>query len=115
MAELQQTATHFGFLSRGHLLEELSAEQLYEKCADYLDISVSDMERYAALLERDFPGESWRVLPDGTVRILALRREPEAYSRLATDNGIYIRALERHHASLEDYYMNLKNGGNQAC
>ena len=115
LAELQQTATHFGFLSRGHLLEELSAEQLYEKCADYLDISVSDMERYAALLERDFPGESWRVLPDGTVRILALRREPEAYSRLATDNGIYIRALERHHASLEDYYMNLKNGGNQAC
>lgn len=115
LTELQQTASCFGFLSRGHLLEELSAEQLYEKCADYLDISVSDTERYAALLAQNFSEESWHVMPDGTVRITALRREPEAYSRLASDNGIYLRALERHHASLEDYYMNLKNGGNQAC
>lgn len=115
LSELQQTATHFGFLSRGRMLEELSAEELYEKCADYLDISVSDPERYAALLDSNLREESYRVMPDGRIRITNCQEEPEAYSRLASDNGLYIRGLEQHHATLEDYYMNLKNGGNQKC
>lgn len=115
LSELQQTATHFGFLNKGKLLEELSAEQLYEKCADYLDIRISDVERYAALLNRYLPEESYLVMPDGSIRIINCRQEPKDYSRLAADNGLDIEGLERHHASLEDYYMNLKNGGNQKC
>lgn len=115
LSELQQTATHFGFLNKGKMLEELSAEELYEKCADYLDITVSDAEVYAALLDRSLREESYRVMPDGSIRILNCRREPEVYSRLASDNGLSIRRLEQHHATLEDYYMNLKNGGNQIC
>lgn len=115
LTELQQIATHFGFLSRGRLLEELSMEKLREKCADYLDIAVSDPELYAALLTGHFPEETFQVLPDGTVRIRRCLREPEAYSRLATDNGLYIRALEQHQSTLESYYLNLKNGGNEIC
>lgn len=115
LTELQQIATHFGFLSRGRLLEELSMEKLREKCADYLDIAVSDPELYAALLTGHFPEEAFQVLPDGTVRIRLCLREPEAYSRLATDNGLYIRALEQHQSTLESYYLNLKNGRNEIC
>lgn len=108
LSELQQTATVFGFLSRGRLLEEISAEKLQEKRMDYLDIQVTDLEVYAALLEGSFPKESYQVLPEGRLRILGHKREPEAYSRLAAEHGIYVRGLERRHASLEDYYMNLK-------
>ena len=63
LSELQQTATMFGLLSRGNLLEEISAQELREKCADRLDIAVEDREKYAALLTKHFPEESWRVLP----------------------------------------------------
>ncbi len=108
LSELQQTATVFGFLSRGRMLEELPAERLQEKCMDYLDIAVSDAEVYAALLAGCFPEESYQVLPDRTLRILGHKREPEAYSRLAAEHGIGIRGLERHHATLEEYYMSLK-------
>lgn len=114
LTELQQTATCFGFLSKGKLLDELSAEALADKCADYLDIAVSDPETYAALLTRHYPNTSFQVLPDRTIQI---RRclEPEVYSRLAMENGLVISALARHQSSLEDYYMNLKNGGNESC
>lgn len=115
LSELQQTATVFDFLSKGRLLEEISAEDLHEKCSSYLNIAVSDSERYAALLEKCFGEESYRIMPDGTVQIRGYRQEPETYSRLATDNGLYIRALERRTASLEDYYIKLKNGGNASC
>ena len=115
LSELQQTATMFGFLSRGNLLEEISAQELREKCADRLDIAVADTEKYAALLAKHFPEESWRVLPEGTIQIRGFRREPEAYSRLAMEHGLCILGLERKSASLEDYYMNLKNGGKESC
>lgn len=115
LPELQQTATVFGFLSRGKLLEEISAEELYEKCADRLDIAVDDTEKYAALLTKYFPEENWRVLPDSTIQIRGFRQQPESYSRLAMDNGLCILKLERKSASLEDYYMNLKNGGKEKC
>lgn len=115
LSELQQTATVFGFLNKGKLLEEISAEKLYEKCTDYLDISVTNPEEYAALLAKHFPEEPFQVLPDRNIRILKCLREPEEYSRLAAENGLYIRGLEHRHASLEEYYMNLKNGGNGIC
>lgn len=115
LSELQQTATMFGFLSRGNLLEEISAQELREKCADRLDIAVADREKYAALLAKHFPEENWRVLPDGTIQIRGFRREPGAYSRLAMEHGLCILKLERRSASLEDYYMNLKNGGKTSC
>lgn len=109
LSELQQTAHEFGFLSKGKLLEEISADKLAEKCMDYLDIKVTDAEEFAALLEKNFPEESFRVLPDRTIQISHPRREPESYSRLAADNGLYLRGLERKQASLEDYYISLKN------
>ena len=115
LSELQQTATMFGFLSGGNLLEEISAQELREKCADRLDIAVEDREKYAALLAKHFPEENWRVLPEGTIQIRGFRREPGAYSRLAMEHGLCILKLERRSASLEDYYMNLKNGGKTSC
>lgn len=115
LSELQQTATMFGFLSRGNLLEEISAQKLHEKCADRLDIAVEDREKYAALLTKHFPEENWQVLPEGTIQIRGFRREPGAYSRLAMEHGLCILKLERRSASLEDYYMNLKNGGKTSC
>lgn len=115
LSELQQTATVFGFLNKGKLLEEISAEKLHEKCSDCLDISVTNPEEYAALLAKHFPEEPFQVLPERTIRILKCLREPEEYSRLAAENGLYIRGLELRRASLEEYYMNLKNGGNGIC
>ena len=115
LSELQQTATVFGFLNKGKLLEEISSEKLQEKCADYLDISVTDPEEYAALLAKHFPEEPFQVLPERTIRILKCLREPEDFSRLAAENGLYFRGLELRRASLEEYYMNLKNGGNGIC
>lgn len=121
LSELQQIAGVFGFLDGGKLLEEISLEALYEKCRDSLDILVSDVEEYGALLEKAFPEENWRVLPEGRVRVSGPRRQPEAYSRLAAEHGLDIRGLEMRHARLEDYYIDLKRknreqaGGGSIC
>lgn len=62
-----------------------------------------------------FPEARYRVLADKSIRITGKDMEEEVVSRLAYENGILITALERRRYTLEDYYMNLKNGGAGAC
>ena len=111
LAELEQIATVYGFLNRGRLLEQVGAEQLRARCADFIDISVSDPAGYTVLLERERPGESYQVLPDQAVRILHPRAGAEAYSGLAVAAGMDVFRLERRTMSLEQYYLGLKEKG----
>lgn len=113
LTELQHTASTFGFLHKGRLLEEISSDALQEKCTGYLTITVNDTETYAMLLERHSGEDSYKVLPDKSIQIADPQKEPEFYSQLAAGHGIPIRGLTQHHAPLEEYYMNLKQGRNR--
>lgn len=111
LTELQHTASTFGFLHKGQLLEEISSDALQEACTDYLTILVKDAETYAMLLEQHSREDSYKVLPDRSIQIANPRKQPEFYSQLAAEHGIPIRSLTSRRASLEEYYMNLKQGG----
>lgn len=111
LSELQQIATTYGFLNKGKLLEEISAGKLHEKCSNCIEITVNEIEKFTVLLEKNFSDESYKVLPDGSLRIYRPQREPEAYSRLASENQLYITGMKRIQSSLEDYYMELKERG----
>lgn len=113
LSELQQIASVYGFLSRGTLVEEISAEKLNEKCADCMEITVSDIEKYAAAFEKAFPGEAYKILPENTIRILDPKHTAENYSKLALDHQLYITGMQTVKSSLEHYYMKLKEGGEQ--
>lgn len=111
LAELEHVATHYGFLSHGRLIQEISAVDLHEQCADYITLTISDVDAYAALCERRCPDERFQVMPDGQIRILAPKRPAAFYSRLATENGLTILGMQTVQGSLEDYYMALRKGG----
>jgi len=108
LSELQQTASAFGFLNQGKLIQEIGIQELKENCADYLEISISDTKAYAALLDQVYPDEIYMVLPDNVIRLSNPKRNVETYSRLAAEHEILITGLERHQCSLDEYYMNLK-------
>lgn len=108
LSELQQTATVFGFMSKGKLIEEIGIQELNEKCADFLEITVSNVETYAALLDKNFPQEHYKVLPNQIIRIYNPQKNAETFSSLAAEHNVLIMGLERHQCSLEEYYMNLK-------
>ena len=111
LAELEQMATTYAFLKRGCVVEQVSARTLQERCADYVDIAVSDAARFTALLEKELRHERYLVLLDGTVRIFDPAAGIEAYSGLAARAGMDVSKLERRKMSLEQYYLELKEKG----
>ena len=111
LSELEHIATVYGFLQNGCLLEQISSEELHQKCSDYVAIQVSDPEKYAVLLERELHHDKYQILPDGRIHILDAKEANEVYSRLAGNFGLQVAELVRCQQSLEDYYVNLKSGG----
>lgn len=115
LSELEQVATMYGFLKSGTLLEQISAEELRKRCSDYVEIMVSDTERYAALLEQKLNHEDYQILPDGKIHILNAKLQTNDYSRLANDAGLQVMELAKCQRSLEEYYINLKERGVKTC
>lgn len=111
LSELEHLATVYGFLDKGRLLEQISAKALHEKCGNYLEITVTDTEKYTMLLEKQLQHTNYLVLEDGTIRIFDLKKDIERYSALAGENSIGVRAMSMKKNSLEDYYMNLAKEG----
>lgn len=109
LSELQQTATTFGFLAKGKLVEEIGIRELTEKCADYLEVALSDVAAFAAILDKERPQTRYIVTPDNKIRLYDAAPAYE-FSKLAAEHGILVSELEHHACSLEDYYMNLKEG-----
>ncbi len=108
LPELAQTAEMYGFLSKGRLIEEISADALAEKCMNCIELAVSDVQTYAAVFEKAFPAEHYKVLPEQTIRIHTPKQPAEAYSRLAMEHRISITSMRTIQSSLENYYVQLK-------
>lgn len=118
LPELENMATDYGFLSRGKLVQQISARQLHELCGTYLEIRVAEPERYAALLEKQLHRTDYKVLADGSIRLPGQAGDVAVYSRLAAEQQIDLLALEHREMQLEDYYMHLveeQKGGEQSC
>ena len=110
LSELQQIATHYAFISKGELLESISAEALHQKCSNSIEMTLSDLASYTFLLEQRDVDEQFTVFANQRLVIYHPRHRPEFYSKLAAEHQIYISSLRTLEMKLEDYYMSLKEG-----
>lgn len=121
LAELTNLATHFCFMDKGKVLEEISREALEEKCQAYLEIRTTDGEKMSVLLEQNFPKMKYRVYPQNVIHVYEKMDKAQEISRLAVKNGVGLLGLTQKTVDLENYYMNMvgQDGsaerGSKAC
>lgn len=114
LSELSNVATHYGFLSKGHLLEQLSVEELLSKCSTYLDIAVNDVQGMAELMRNKLHLSKFEIVNDSHIHLYERMEEASAISKEAILGGLELRSIESHSIELEDYYMNLIGGVSHA-
>ncbi|MGM9607568.1 MAG: ATP-binding cassette domain-containing protein [Oscillospiraceae bacterium] len=114
LTELSSVATCYGFLEKGKLLEEISAEKLHEKCRTCLRLTVDDAAKAAAVLERELGAEQYEVLPGNVIELYELLDRPQAVSAALTAGGVALLGMEQKGSDLEAYFLNLIGGG-QTC
>lgn len=110
LSELQSLATCYGFIDKGHLLEQLTAKELAERCRDCLELKVDDAPKAAALLEKELGLRDFEVLPGNAIRLYEGLESPQKVTGLLIAQGINLYGMEHRGANLEDYFLNLIGG-----
>ena len=111
LTELGNVATHFGFIDGGHMLEQISAKALAEKCRSCLQLTVDDPEKAALILEQKLGAREYEVLPGGVIRLYGFLDRPQAVTAAIVEGGVALSAAEHRDTNLEDYYLKLIGGG----
>lgn len=108
LTELSLVATKYGIISHGHILKEITAEELQRELAKTTDITADHPEALAAVLADVVPKSAISYIPDG-VRITGeLDLNAALLAVLGAD--IRIRSINCHESSFEEYYLETIGG-----
>ncbi len=114
LSELSAVATCYGFLEKGKLLEEITAQELQEKCRVCLRLEVDDAAKASVVLHLRLGTDSFKVLPDNTVELYEYLDRPQAVSQAMAEEGVSLLGMERQGSDLEAYFLGLIGGGHNA-
>lgn len=110
LSELYQTATRYILLHKGQVLEELTQQELDEKCKRHIFIQTDDAAKTAAILESELHTTNFQVMPDGSVRLYDYLDNIKEVAAVLSKAGLLVTGLSLAEDSLEDYFLH-KIGG----
>ncbi len=114
LTELSNVATCYGFLEKGRLLQEISAQALHEQCRTCLRLTVDDAAKAAAVLQSALGTEQFEALPGNTIELYDLLDRPQDVSAALSAGGVALLGLEQKGGDLESYFLDLI-GGRTKC
>ncbi len=110
LSELSNLVNYYGFIDKGKLIKQLSAEDLSKECNKYIELKVDNVERMTALLETKLNCHSYKLTPDYAIHIYEYLDQPKKISELAVTNGIGLQSLMVKEINLENYFIQLVGG-----
>lgn len=102
--ELSKLATYYGFIDRGKMVKEMSAEELEAACRKCQRVEVSSTRALARVLDR--MGLEYKILSESTADIFAKPSVTELASALSAE-GCELISVNEHDESLESYFISL--------
>ncbi len=105
--ELSKVATHYGFIDKGSIIKEMSAEELEMQCRKCVRIEVSNIKTLSYVL--DSKGFEYKIIDNSKADIYADFQVTKLVSALEKENCI-VYSIKEHDESLESYFINLVGG-----
>ena len=109
--ELSRLATHYGFIDKGHIVREMSAEELRQECRKSVRMKVSDTGVLAEIM--DGLGIEYRIIDDTCADIFS-EINFSAIAQAFAEKNCTIFTMEEHDESLEAFYLSLIGGNENA-
>ena len=105
--ELSKIATHYGFLDKGYIVEEISHEELMRKLERKIVLNVNEPTEFVKYFERfKIP---YKVVDRRTI-IVDGKYNLSTFIRELANHQLIVEEIHEHEESLESYYMNLIGG-----
>ena len=105
LSELEKIASCYGFISHGHLIEEITAEELQAKCRKSLNVKVDNVNRAEEVI-RSLNIHDYKAFPNGDVKIYENVQINSIVTALSAAN-VMVLGINSSEESVEEYYLNL--------
>ena len=105
LSELEKIASCYGFISKGKIIEEISADELQARCRKSLNLKVDNIEKAEALLQK-MNIKEYKAFPNGDIKIYDNVDISNTVAAFAKE-GINVLGINSSEESVEDYYLNL--------
>lgn len=109
LSELSLVATKYGIISHGHILTEVTAEEISMQCEKRIEIDTNDKE---ALKEALSTLVAPHLIKD-TKKGVAIPGDVDYSQVLNAISGLSIQGINTISTTVEDYYLSLIKGGRE--
>ena len=107
LTELSLVATRYGIISKGHMIKEISAEELKNQCEKRIVISTNEKAIVKRALLTLVPAENIKETEESII----IPGDLEYSKVLSTLQGLPITGINTETTSIEDYYLSVIRGG----
>ena len=107
--ELSKVATHYGFIDKGRIIEEISSEELNKKLTSFIELKVNNLKSFTNYFKNNnIPYE----IKDNNIINIYKDYNIQKFITELTNNNLEIESITKKNKSLEEYYINLIGGNN---
>ena len=108
--ELSKVADSYGIIHEGKLLEELTSEQLNEKCGEFVILKTDDLDKTSQIL-KNLNITDYKINNE-TIKINKLETDTTEIVKQLVSAGIGVNEIYYNRLTLEEYYLNITGGNN---
>ena len=113
LEELSKIATDYGIIHQGTLLQEITDEELRERCSERLEITLSSPELAIPVLDR-LGIRRYQVMDKEHIYVFERLDESARLNMEFSKAGIPVKGLAVTNEELETYFLNLTGGNAHA-
>lgn len=110
LPELFQTATDYIIIDKGSIKQELTQEQLEEKCQHFIRIECDEPEKLVNILETKLNTQQYLVMPDKSIRLYEHMDDKKMVAKLLFEQGIIPTEFTSQGETLENYFLSIIGG-----
>ncbi len=113
LEELSKIATRYCIIHDGVLLQELTREELLERCSERIELKTDDTRKACTVLEQ-MGITRYKVVDPDTIHIFERLGDSGEITMALAGNQIRTMGITVKNEALEDYYLNLTGGDRNA-
>lgn len=110
LLELYQLATNYIIINDGKILEDMTLNELEEKCKKHISINVDDVPLAVTIIEDQLNTSNFVIMKDGTIKLYDHLDDIKKVSYELSKRNVLITQIGIKGDSLEEYFIRLIGG-----
>lgn len=113
LEELSKIATDYGIIHNGNLLQEITREELMQRCGERIELTLEDPKQAISVLD-SMGFHKYQVIDSNHIHIFERLDESAALNMELSKAGVLVKGISVICEELENYFLNLTGGADHA-